>query len=393
MQVELIVIALCAAAGVVGVVLAVRAGAVLVDARREADLLRERLAEQDGGPRRENAMLHAIVESTPTAVVLFAEAGRIVFTNAAARDLLFDGASVDGQNFLTMVAGAPEPLRRGLLAEGDELFSLENGEERETFHLSKRHFALGEEPHTLVSIKPVGVAIAREENAALKKVIRIIGHEVGNSMGPIVSLSSSARVLASRPDQSDKLVGVLETIGERARHLQSFLEGYARLARLPAPRPVPSPWGSLLDAVRAMWPRVQVGPAPDQPGYFDPAQIHQAVINLVKNACEAGGLEQDVAVTVDRRAEGGWRLSVLDRGAGMSDEVMQSALLPFFTTKPNGGGLGLALCREIVEQHRGRLRLARREGGGMAVSFWLPDRETPLRALTASRVRVDLTRS
>jgi len=145
--------------------------------------------------------------------------------------------------------------------------------------------------------------------------------------------------------------------------------------------------------VRALWPRVRVGPAPEQPGYFDAAQIRQVVINLVKNACEAGGSEEDVAVAVERLSEGGWRLSVLDRGAGMSDEVMQSAFLPFFTTKPHGGGLGLALCREIVELHRGRLRLARREGGGLAVSFWLPDRETPLGALSGSRVRVDLTRS
>ena len=81
-------------------------------------------------------------------------------------------------------------------------------------------------------------------------------------------------------------------------------------------------------------------------------------------------------------------------GPFMSAEVMQSALLPFFTTKPQGGGLGLALCREIVDLHQGRLRFARRDGGGMVVSVWLPHRERPpASALAGSRVRLGLTRA
>jgi signal transduction histidine kinase len=249
------------------------------------------------------------------------------------------------------------------------------------------------QPHTLVAVRPMGAALAREENAALKKVIRIIGHEIGNSLGPMASLIGSARVIATRPDPAAKLAGILDTVEERAKHLQAFLEGYAKLARLPAPRLEHAPWAPVLEAVRALYPSVQIGAAPERRGYFDPAQIQQVAINLVKNAREAGGPEQEVQVTVESPVDGGSRLAVLDRGTGMSDEVMKSALLPFFTTKPTGGGLGLALCREIVDLHRGRLRLARREGGGMVVSVWLPDRERPSATLAGSRVRLDLTRS
>jgi hypothetical protein len=114
----------------------------------------------------------------------------------------------------------------------------------------------------------------------------------------------------------------------------------------------------------------------------------------IKNAFEAGGPEGEVALEIDRPAEGGSRVMVLDRGGGMSDEALEGALRPFVTTKPSGSGLGLTLSREIVELHHGRLRLQRREGGGMMVSVWLPDREGALpTSLVASRVRLDLTRA
>ena len=340
------------------------------------------------------ALLASIADTTPTAVVLFGESGRILFTNTAARDLLFDGAAVEGQNFLTMLARAPEPLRRGLLADGDELFSFDNDGERDTFQLSKSQLQVSGQPCTLVTVRPVGAALAREENATLKKVIRIIGHEIGNSLGPIASLIASARVLATRPDGGAKLAGVFDTVEERTKHLHAFLEGYAKLARLPAPRPAETSWRTVLEAVRALWPDVRIGAVPERAGYFDAAQIQQVAINLVKNAREAGGASTDVEMTIDDPVDGGSVLAVLDRGAGMSAEVMQSALLPFFTTKPQGGGLGLALCREIVDLHQGRLRFARRDGGGMVVSVWLPHRERPpASALAGSRVRLGLTRA
>lgn len=375
------------AAALAGVGLyAVRVRQRALAADRRAGESDAHVAAQREATQQREALLRALVETSPAAMVLFTDSGRITFTNAAARALFFEDAEVEGQNFLNMVGRAPEPLRKALLSSGNELFTAEGPEGTETFLLSKQHL----EAETLIAVRNVTREIGRQENAALKKVIKIIGHEISNSLGPIASLVRSARLLVGRSDSLPKLENVFDTIEERAQHLRTFLDEYAKLARLPRPRPESVPWGPFLQRIRALWPDLTISGIPERPGHMDPAQIEQAVINLVKNAYEATGPGGAVELTVEAAAEGGFRLTVLDRGPGMSDEVLQSALYPFFTTKPEGSGLGLALCREIVDQHQGRLSLARREGGGMAVGFWLPDAGAPSRA---SRTRLTLTRA
>jgi two-component system nitrogen regulation sensor histidine kinase NtrY len=360
-------------------------------AQRRVAALDALLEEQRSAGERREGLLRTVVETTPVAMVLFGETGNIIFTNRSARDLFFEGQAVEGQNFLSMIERAAASLRQALLSDGDELFSVDGASGRETFHLSRRHLDGGQ---TLIAVRSVTQEIDRHEIASLKKVIRIIGHEINNSLGPIASLVSSAKMIFQRPEHLQKLPAMFDTIQERALHLQSFLGAYAKLAKIPQPKPVSVPWGPFLDGVRELWPELQVGDAPVRPGFFDRAQIQQVLINLIKNAHEVGGSPGEVKVVVEATAEGGCRISVLDRGPGVSDEVMQNVFVPFFTTKPTGSGLGLALSREIVDLHHGRLSLARRDGGGMSVSFWLPGAEgTTAAALAASRARLTLTRS
>jgi signal transduction histidine kinase len=105
-------------------------------------------------------------------------------------------------------------------------------------------------------------------------------------------------------------------------------------------------------------------------------QLTQALINLLKNAHEANSPPEQVVLAIESD-DGGTQIEVRDRGCGMSAEVLENALLPFYSTKPAGTGLGLSLCREIIEAHGGRMKLANREGGGLVVSLWLPGREGP----------------
>ena len=353
--------------------------------------LNAQLDEQRSSGDQREAVLRTVVETTPVAMVLFGEAGSIIFTNRSARDLFFEGLAVEGQNFLSMIERAPASLRQALLSDGDELFSVDGASGRETFHLSRRHLEAGQ---TLIAVRSVTQEINRHEVASLKKVIRIISHEINNSLGPISSLVSSAKVILQRPEHFPKLPNMFDTIQERTLHLRGFLDGYAKLAKIPQPKPVSVPWSPFLAGLREFWPELQIGDAPARPGFFDRAQIQQVLINLIKNAHEVGGPESEVRVVVETVAEGGCRISVLDRGPGVSDEVMQNVLVPFFTTKPTGSGLGLALSREIVDLHQGRLGLARRDGGGMAVSVWLPDAEgTTASTQSASRARLTLTRA
>jgi two-component system, NtrC family, nitrogen regulation sensor histidine kinase NtrY len=178
-------------------------------------------------------------------------------------------------------------------------------------------------------------------------------------------------VLAAQPDRT-QLERVFGTIEERAAHLHAFIDGYARFAKLPRPRPAAVAWAPFLARLRGTVQFSLRAAVPEQEGWFDAGQLEQVLINLVKNAHESGSPSVEVALELERRG-GGVELRVLDRGAGMPEAVLQQALLPFYSTKPSGTGLGLTLSREIAEAHGGRLTVAPRDGGGTLVSVWLPD--------------------
>ncbi|MGH8186066.1 MAG: sensor histidine kinase, partial [Steroidobacteraceae bacterium] len=130
-------------------------------------------------------------------------------------------------------------------------------------------------------------------------------------------------------------------------------------------------WAAFLRSLQETAPFKLSSNPPSRPAVFDPAQMEQVIINLVKNAREAGSAPESIELKVQEHAAG-WRLQLLDRGAGMSEDVLRNALLPFYSTKPSGAGLGLTLCREVVEAHGGRISLANRDGGGLAATLWIP---------------------
>ncbi len=169
-----------------------------------------------------------------------------------------------------------------------------------------------------------------------------------------------------------RLAEIFATIEERARHLEGFLGGYARFAKLPQPQLHTVEWHDFLCGLQR-----HVGFSMELPeGSFtsrvDPAQMEQALLNLLKNAHESGSSASDVGLRLLRLPQA-YRIEVLDRGQGMNETVLQNALVPFYSTKRHGTGLGLALTREIIEAHGGRLSLVNREGGGLCVALQLPE--------------------
>ncbi|MCA9718778.1 MAG: HAMP domain-containing histidine kinase [Myxococcales bacterium] len=313
------------------------------------------------------------LEQLPIGVLLFADNGVIRLANARAAELLFNGEAMTGHNFLRLLADAPARVREPLSAGTDLVFSLEHAGEQETFQLLRRELTLEARAHTLLLLNPLTRELARRELELLKKVIRVITHELNNSLSSMSSFTGSARFIAEHPEQLHRLPRVLDGIDERTRHLRDFLGEYATLARLPSPRPREVEWAPLLDRLARMFPALIVDEPPAAPGWFDEAQVEQALINLIKNASEAApGAEVRLLL---RARESSLELGALDRGPGFSEEALEFGLLPFFTTKPGGSGLGLALCREIAEGHGGSLRIREREGGGAAVYLVLPRRE------------------
>ena len=315
-------------------------------------------------------LLDTVIQTTPWALVLTNANGAVMYANTAARQLFHHGRKMEGHGFAALLANAPESLREAVQAEADGLYTVAGGEEPEVYHVTRRRFTLNTRDHWLHLFKRLTRELNRQELESWKKVIRVISHELNNSLAPIASMAHSGRLLAEQ-GRTDKLPLVFDTIDDRARRLKGFLEDYARFAKLPRPRLEAVDWPAFLSGLQAAVQVALLDPPPARTGRFDAAQIQQVLINLIKNAHESGSAADAVALSV-REESGGVVLRVLDRGPGMSEAVLANALLPFYSTKSEGTGLGLTLCREIVEAHEGRLVLANREGGGLEVRLVLP---------------------
>lgn len=331
-----------------------------------ADLLRAQRTDV----YQKELVLDTILQRTPMAVVLIDAGGRVAYSNTAARELLADGKRLDGHRFIEVRERLAIPMRDALTNSGDAIVSVRTAEQDETFHLTQRSFRLNSLEHRLILIERLTSELRRQEVAVWKKAIRVINHELNNTIAPISSLFHSAK-LAQSMQRHDRLGEIYETIEERLAFLRTFLESYAQFARIPPPKRAATTWQEILDDVRALYEFRAEGEL-GMEVVADRPQLQQVLINLLKNAHESGSAPQDVVVSVQRNVEG-VVVRVSDRGAGMSEETLRQALVPFYTTKPAGSGLGLALCNEIIELHGGRMRLQSSVGQGTIVTCWLPN--------------------
>lgn len=340
-------------------------------------------------------LLDTMVQNTPVAMLLVADNKTIVFANIAARQLLHHGRQLEGFSLQEILQGLSPAVKEAIEKGGDGLFTVaarnkqqaadaegteaatadepdDDGDE--VYHLARRSFSLNGKLHTLFLLRHLTTELRRQEVQTWKKVIRVISHELNNSLAPLTSLAHSGQELLRRGDAT-RLPQILETIADRSRHLESFIHGYARFAKLPAPRYSLVRWQDLLSALQTQVPFQLLTDGQDTvllaEAKMDRPQIEQALLNVLKNARESGASEDGVSLQV-RAIHEGWRLDVMDNGSGMSDTVMANALVPFYSTKRHGTGLGLALTREIIEAHGGRILLSNRQEGGLQVTLILP---------------------
>lgn len=228
-------------------------------------------------------------------------------------------------------------------------------------------FRQGGLPHQLLVLTDVSRALSDEERQAWKRLIRVLSHELNNSLAPIKSIADSLLALIARepapPDRNEDLRKGLGVIASRSESLSRLMAAYARLARLPPPRledVAIQDWVRRVVALETRRP-VAIRPGPDLAIQADGGQLDQLLINLVRNAVDAT-LDTNGAVEVGWEARNGqldvW---VRDEGAGLADTA--NLFVPFYTTKPNGSGIGLALSRQIAEAHGGALTLSNRTAG------------------------------
>jgi PAS domain S-box-containing protein len=233
-------------------------------------------------------------------------------------------------------------------------------------------------PLQLIALSDLSRALREEERAAWKRIIRVLSHEINNSLAPIKSISGSLRSMLGREklagDLGDDVERGLSVISGRAEALGRFMASYATLARLAPPEPVEVDLASLVRRVADLETRlaVEVIGGPDLTIRADPDQIEQALINLLRNAVDAtlevGGGGVSIR-WLTRTAK--LHLLVEDRGPGLGDTG--NLFVPFYTTKPGGSGIGLVLSRQIAEGHGGSLELENRgDGGGARARLVLP---------------------
>jgi PAS domain S-box-containing protein len=342
-----------------------RGGDPLGEVMIEVNQLVETLRHQRLDALEATTLLRKVMAEIDVAVFTFDEDHELKFVNRA-------GARLLGQ--------PPERLLGRLASELDLQDSLAGESPRVIgtafpggvgrWEIRRSQFRQGGRPHELLVLSDLSQALREEERQAWQRLIRVIGHEMNNSLAPIKSIAGSLSTIIERdPPPADWREDVqrgLGVIGSRSESLSRFMSAYARLAKLPPPKLAPLDIGTFVDRVVTLEKAhsIRLAPGPRVTIQGDGDQLEQLLINLIRNAVDAVQ-ETGGGVTV------GWQrlpnatppsveLWVADEGPGLSNTG--NLFVPFFTTKPGGSGIGLVLSRQIAEAHGGSLYLENREG-------------------------------
>ncbi len=337
----------------------------LGDVLAEINLLSGTLQEQRLGALEATALLRTVMEEIDVAIFAFDANETLRLVNRAGQELVAQPA----ERILGRAARDLD-LHDCLEGEGTRVLSRTFPGGKGRWGMRRTMFREGGLPHSLVVIADLSQPLREEELRAWQRLVRVIGHELNNSLAPIKSIAGSLSTMLKRPQKADDweedMRGGLEIIEARAEGLNQFMQSYARLAKLPSPNRQPCEIGPLLRRVAALEMRteVQIDPGPDLTANVDAAQLEQVIINLVKNAVEASPEPGHSAPPICsvrvgwRKTPGALEITVTDNGPGIAN--LQNLFVPFFTTKPSGSGIGLVLCRQIAENHGGSLALENR---------------------------------
>lgn len=344
----------------------------LGDVMAEINTLSRTLQEQRLGALEATALLRTVMEEIDVAIFAFDQDGALRLANHAAQLLLGKPAErILGRDAREL------GLDEWLTGEPARVLTTTFPGRSGRWGMRRSVFREGGRPHHLVVVADLSRALREEELKAWQRLVRVLGHELNNSLAPIKSIAGSLGSILKRPqravDWEDDMRSGLEIIEARADGLSRFMQAYARLAKLPPPTLAACSLGALVQRVVALElrhpVRVVAGPAVDLP--CDAAQIEQVLINLIKNAVEAVA-ETGGGVRISwTKQSGRVELNVEDDGPGIANP--SNLFVPFFTTKPMGSGIGLVLCRQIAENHGGTLTLANRtDAPGSIATLRLP---------------------
>ena len=355
----------------------------------EVNALADILSQHRTGAIEAAALLQRVVEEVDLPILAFDPQCRLRLANPAARKLLQHGSSD------LLGKGASElGLETTLTCENETTVNLHISSEARWL-VRRSSFRQHGVPHTLIVLSDVSRALREEERRAWQRLIRVIGHELNNSLAPIKSIAGTLNAQLPRiemePDQRQDFERGLSIIETRAASLNRFLQAYRQLAQMPPPSLKECSISTLVNRVVALEPRVAVSvfPGPDVQLMADADQLEQMLINLLRNAVEAvippvAPKHNGACVSPGPQGNGDsqiiltWKLvekevvlTIEDDGPGLMNPG--NVFVPFYTTKPGGSGIGLVLSRQICEAHGGHLELSNRSTApGCVVKVILP---------------------
>ena len=325
-------------------------------------------------------LLDKVVNASDVVTVLVNHRDTIIFANRAA-EYFFRQNSLLGLSWASLLADKlPELishhdkdnaiiqlLLNDVNVNDDQVKAKTKTEQ--SWHLSRHHLKLHGSRHQLTLLKPLTQAMHQQELQTWKKVIRVINHELNNSIAPISSMCHSGNILAERLNEP-QLIRVFATISRRINKLAEFIQSYSQLARLSRPQ---KQTFDLIKTLKQLQELYQFSLSCQDTSLLfsgDESQIEQLLINLLKNAQQACP-DKDSAVSVSRQ-QGKLVITVRDFGSGMPVEVLTKAFLPYYSTKADGSGIGLSICREISDGHQGQITLNNHPQGGLQVDVHFP---------------------
>lgn len=304
-----------------------------------------------------------LMEKVDTAVMLTTESGHVEWMNPTAREIV-------GESYL---------LQKSVVEAIDskeEIVKLDGKE----YALSHSLVTVGGSKRIIVAMKNIQSAMERTEVDSWHKLVRVLTHEIMNSITPIISLSETLCEMANTNDSAEMLTQGLDVIHRRSQGLLTFVENYRKLTRVAMPEKTQIEVKGFFADLKKLYPQPFVtfdtGNDEDISIYADRGQMEQVMINLLKNAMEATASTTvpQVRCTCKKGNAGNKEkvfITVEDNGQGILPDALERIFVPFFTTKKKGSGIGLSLCKQIVVNHGGEINVKSEDGKGTTVEIRL----------------------